>query len=119
MLYEHITIYILPIGDLELKHQVPYWNHELEDILIQSINEGSNDYIKLSYNDISIDAVKKALELGLNTCCKSPLCISMAFSDNPSSLSGFYKEITAKRYEIITKVLEKTGFTKTFHKFLE
>lgn len=114
-----IQIYILPIGDLGLSHQISEWNHELEDYLIESIMNNREGDLNKIYEKVTICVVNKAHGFGFKTCCKSPLCVMMAFSENPSSLSGFYKQITGKNIEAISEVLENTGFTTIFNKFLE
>lgn len=113
-----IPIHIIPVGNITFKHQCEEWSHALEDYLIEAIQEGQNDDIKKAYENVSIEAIGKGISIGLKTCCKSPLCITMAFTDSPESIAGFYRKIVGKNINIIDEILERTSFKADFDGFL-
>ena len=112
-----IPIHLLCVGDPNMTHICAHWSHTLEDILIRSICRDANEYSHV-FNEITIDSIEKGNEIGLLTCTKSPLAVTMAFSEIPDSVSGFYRLIVSKRKESVEHVLTEIGFLEPFEIFI-
>lgn len=111
------NIHVMGIGNQSYCHLCEHWSHTLEDIVIETITK-ANDSLTEAYDNITIDAIEKGTLLDLHTCTKSPINITMAFSDAPDSLAGFYKMMVAKNTDIVENVLHETGFLDRFIEFL-
>lgn len=111
-------VHIIPVGDSDFIHQCKDWGHCVEDYLIEVIQDSENEITRKTYNGVCCDAIQKGISLDLNTCAKSPLYVTIAFTQPRGNLEGFYRKLVGENFPKMNEILERTSFTRQFDEFL-
>lgn len=112
------NVYIIPVGNPDLTHQCKEWGHCVEDYLIEVMQNSINEITCRAYNKVCVDAIIKGISLDLNTSAKSPLYLTMAFTQPKGNLEGFYRKLVGENFQKIDEILRRTSFTERLEEFL-